>query len=200
VNDVLLAAVAGGLRSFMLDRGQDPLPLKTMVPVSVREPGEELGNRISFMFVELPCDEPDPMRRLLDIHLATSRRKEDRDPEGADTAMRALAYAPRALKGAVSRLAASPRTFNLTVSNIPGPSETLYMRGCELQAAYPVVPIAEGHAVSIGMTTIKTGAFIGVYADRRGLPDADLLAHEIDFALDELLEVAGVESVAPVPF
>jgi WS/DGAT/MGAT family acyltransferase len=194
VNDVLLAAVAGGMRSFMVDRHQDPVPLKTMVPVSVRDPGDELGNRISFMFVELPCDEPDPLRRLLDVHLATSRRKDDGDPEGADAALRAFSYAPRAIKGAISRLAASPRTFNLTVSNIPGPREPLFMRGCELQAAYPVVPIAEGHAVSIGMTTIKDGAFIGVYADRCALPDADELAHEIDVELDELLEAAGVSA------
>jgi hypothetical protein len=173
----------------MLGRGEDPVPLKAMVPVSVREPdgGADLGNRISFMFVELPCDEPDPMRRLLDVHLATTRRKDDGDPEGADAAMRAISYAPRAIKGAISRLAASPRTFNITVSNIPGPREPLYMRGCELEAAYPVVPIAENHAVSIGLTTIKDGAFLGVYADRRALPDADDLARAVDAELDALL-------------
>ena len=67
----------------------------------------------------------------------------------------------------VSRLVASPRAFNLTVSNIPGPREPLYMRGCPLAEAYPVVPIADRHALSIGVTTVGEGAFFGLYADPR---------------------------------
>ena len=197
VNDVLLAAVAGGLRAFMLDRRSDPVGLKAMVPVSVRaQDGEEdLGNRISFMFVRLPCDEPDAARRLRDVHLDTARLKEQGDPEGADTAMRLFSLAPRAIKGAISRVAASPRTFNLVVSNIPGPRDPLFMLGCELQVAWPVVPLAEGHALSVGMTTIKDGAHLGVYVDRRALPDADLLAVEIDAEFDELLELAGLSAL-----
>src|SRR5918995_1930574 len=66
LNDVVLAASAGAVRRFLERRGGTAIRLKTMVPVSVREGGQsgELGNRISFMFVDLPCDEPDPARRL----------------------------------------------------------------------------------------------------------------------------------------
>ena len=63
--------------------------------------------------------------------------------------------------------------FNLTVSNIPGPREPMYMLGCELEEAYPVVPLADEHALSIGMTTVKDRACFGLYADREALPDAD---------------------------
>jgi diacylglycerol O-acyltransferase len=62
------------------------------------------------------------------------------------------------------------------------------MRGCELQEAYPIVPLADKHALSIGITTIKDGAFFGIYADRKSLPDAELLARDIDASVDELLE------------
>ena len=58
VNDVLLAAVAGGMRTYLMRRGEEPVALKAMVPVSVRSSGEVLGNHISFVFAELPCDEP----------------------------------------------------------------------------------------------------------------------------------------------
>ena len=61
------------------------------------------------------------------------------------------------------------------------------MLGCELEEVYPVVPLADGHALSIGMTTIKDEAFFGIYADRESLPDADLLAECLDESLDELL-------------
>ena len=189
VNDVLLAVSAGGMRRFLRDRGQDLVPLKTMVPVSVRANGDagELGNQISFVFVDLPCDEPDPVRRLRDVQLGMSERKETGDPEGADFAMRAVSFVPRRLQHAVSRLIASPRTFNLTVSNIPGLREPMYMLGCELEEAYPVVPIADEHTLSIGMTTVKDRACFGLYADREALPDADRLAEAVDASVDELL-------------
>jgi diacylglycerol O-acyltransferase len=189
VNDVLLAVTAGGVRGFLRGRKLDPVPLKTMVPVSVRanEDADELGNQISFVFVDLPCDEPDPVRRLKDVQLVMSERKETGDPEGANAAMEAVKYVPRRLQHAVSRLIASPRTFNLTVSNIPGPREPMYMLGCELEAAYPVVPIADEHALSIGMTTVKDRACFGLYADREALPDADRLAERVDASVDELL-------------
>jgi diacylglycerol O-acyltransferase / wax synthase len=189
VNDVLLAASAGGMRSFMRSHGREPVPLKTMVPVNVRE-GEtaELGNRISFVFVNIPCDEPDPIRRLQHVRLEMTERKEAGIPEGGDEVMAAMKYLPRPAQHAISRSIASPKTFNLTVSNIPGPREPMYMLGCELEAAYPVVPIADKHAVSIGMTTIRDRACFGLYAASEMLPDSDELAAAMDSSIDELLE------------
>jgi hypothetical protein len=64
------------------------------------------------------------------------------------------------------------------------------MLGCELEEAYPVVPIADRHALSIGVTTIKDVAFFGIYADRESLPDADVLAQGIGESIDELLALA----------
>jgi diacylglycerol O-acyltransferase / wax synthase len=194
VNDVLLAASAGGVRRYFQARDRDPAPLKTMVPVNLRPKGEEgeLGNRISFLFVDLPCDEPDPVRRLQDVHLEMSERKEDGVPEGANAALAAARFLPRRLQHAVSRMMASPRTFNLTVSNIPGPQEPMYMLGCELEAAYPVVPIADEHALSIGMTTVQDRACFGLYAAREPMPDADRLADQVNASIDELLERASL--------
>jgi diacylglycerol O-acyltransferase / wax synthase len=193
VNDVVLAVAAGGVRRLMERRGQEPAPLKTMVPASVREEGGEadLGNRISFLFLELPCDEPDPVRRLQDVHAVTSDRKEAGEPEGGDAILELVSYAPSPLQRLASRVVASPRTFNFVVSNIPGPPEPLYMLGCRLSEAYPVVPLVDRHALSIGFTTVGDGAFFGVYADRDALPDADGLAEALDDSLEELLERAG---------
>ena len=190
VNDVLLSASAGGIRRFLLEHDREPSRLKTMVPVSVRgaDGVEELGNRISFVFVDLPCEEPDPLRRLQDVRLEMCERKDAGVPEGGDMVMGALKYLPRTAQHALSRRIASPSTFNLTVSNIPGPRERMYMCGCELEAAYPVVPIADKHAVSIGMTSVRDQACFGIYAASECLPDADLLAEAIDASIDELLE------------
>jgi diacylglycerol O-acyltransferase / wax synthase len=188
VNDVVLAAVAGGMRAYLLRRGEQPVALKALVPVNVRTGADEnLGNRISFMFAELPCDEPDALERLGHVHATTSARKRNREPEGADLAIKAAEHTPGVVQHAISRVLASPRTFNLVVSNIPGPSAPMYLLGCPLQAIYPIVPLADRHAVSIGMTTIGELACFGVYADREALPDAGALASDIDDALTELL-------------
>jgi diacylglycerol O-acyltransferase / wax synthase len=198
VNDVVLAAAAGAVRRLLEEHGDAPLQLKAMVPVSVRGKGQALGNEISFMFVNLPCDEPDPVRRLRDVHLATMERKEAGEPDGANTVLNALRYAPQTLQRIASHAVAGPRAFNLTVSNIPGPREPLYMLGCELEESYPVVPISDRHAMSIGVTTIKGEACFGVYADRRTLPDADLVAEALDAAVGELLALAEARAGRPV--
>ncbi|HEU0024564.1 MAG TPA: wax ester/triacylglycerol synthase family O-acyltransferase [Thermoleophilaceae bacterium] len=193
VNDVLLAATSGAVRRLFHARGETPVRLKTMVPVSVRgnNGSGSLGNQISFVFVDLPCEEPDPRRRLIDVHQQMGKRKRGGQPEGADRVLKALGYAPRTIQHAFSHLAASPRAFNLTVSNIPGPSQSLYMLGCELEEVYPVVPIADRHALSIGMTTVGDQAFFGVYAACEAMPDADLLAELLDHSVEELLALEG---------
>jgi WS/DGAT/MGAT family acyltransferase len=197
INDVLLAAAAGGVRGFLERHGRIPPPLKAMVPVSMRarRTQEALGNEISFLFIDLPCDEPDPLRRLQTIKAAIGGCKRDGRPEGADLVLRAFGYAPRLVQRALAHLVAAPSTFNLVVSNIPGPREPMYLLGCELEEAYPVVPLADRHALSIGMTTIKDEACFGVYADCQALPDADLLAHCIDVSVEQLLAIADQRPV-----
>jgi WS/DGAT/MGAT family acyltransferase len=187
VNDVLLAAVAGALRRRAERRRERPRDLKAMVPVNVRaDDAGALGNRITFMFIELPAGSPDPLDRLHRINVATRGRKEAGVPEDADAALQALAHAPRTLQKAAAHALASPLVYNLVVSNIPGPRIPLYLMGCRLLEAYPVVPLSEGHSLSVGMTTIGDDACFGLYTDPELLPDADALALDLGAALDEL--------------
>ena len=187
VNDVLLAAVAGALRRHAERSQERPRDLKAMVPVSVRDDADgELGNRITFMFVELPASVADPVVRLELIGEQTRERKQAGVPEDADTALKALSHAPRPVQKAAAHALASPRVYNLVVSNIPGPRLPMYMCGCRLEDAYPVVPLSARHALSVGMTTIGDHACFGLYADPETLPDSDALARDLDAALDEL--------------
>src|SRR4051794_29867786 len=198
VNDVLLAAVAGALRRHAERAGERPRDLKAMVPVNVRdEDAGELGNRITFMFVELPASVADPVVRLELVADATRSRKEAGVPEDADAALKALSFAPRPVQTAAAHALASPRVYNLVVSNIPGPRLPLYLRGCRLHDAYPVVPLSARHALSVGMTTIGDHACFGLYADAATLPDSDALADDLDAALDELR--ATIEPRSPTP-
>ena len=190
VNDVLLAAVAGATRALFLRRGEQPVALKAMVPVSVVDDSEPLGNHISVVFAELPCEHHDPVERLARVHALMDKRKQDHEPEGARLVLGAAQRAPGVIQHAISRVLASPRTFNLVVSNIPGPTQPLYMLGCPLQAAYPVVPLADHHTLSVGMTTVNDRACFGLYTDPTAIDDAQALLDAIDAEIDALLASA----------
>ncbi len=187
VNDVLLTATASALRGLAQARDEPPREIKAMVPVSVEAPNERWGNRIAFLFLELPTGEADAVWRLRDIHVAMRDRKHEREPEAVDAAFNAVSYAPRTIRRLASKLIASPKLSNLTVSNIPGPQEPLYLLGCEAKRAYPVVPLTDGHGISIGMTTVQDQACFGIYAQAELADDADHIANGIDDAIDELL-------------
>ena len=189
INDVVLAVSSGAMRTFLERQGETPGRLKAMVPVNVRgdDSASDLGNRVSFIFVELPTDEPDAVRRLEQVHAVMRRRKQVGEPRGTEAVLSAVGYAPHAVQHALTHAMASARTFNFVVSNVPGPRNRLYMMGCPLQEAYPIVPLADRHAVAIGFTTVADDCFFGVYVDRRSVPDADLLAACIDQEIDVLL-------------
>jgi diacylglycerol O-acyltransferase len=190
VNDILLSASAGALRALHEERAEQPRDVKAMVPVSVQAPDEQWGNRIAFMFLELPCEEADPVWRLREIHVAMRERKREGEPQGADAVLNALSFAPRGVRRIASKLLASPRLSNLTISNIPGPDVPVYLLGCEVERAYPIVPLTDGHGLSIGMTTVNGRACFGVYAHAGLADDADRIARGIDDAIGELLELA----------
>jgi WS/DGAT/MGAT family acyltransferase len=199
INDVLLSASAGALRG-LLEHRQEPLrDIKAMVPVSIEDPDERWGNGIAFLFLVLPCEETDPVWRLREIHVAMRQRKRAREPEGSGAMLDALGYAPRTLRRVFSRVLASSQVSNLTISNIPGPQVPLYLMGCEVKLAYPIVPLTEGHGISIGMTTVGGQACFGVYAQAELAADAELIARGIGQAIDELVELACAGSIGADP-
>jgi WS/DGAT/MGAT family acyltransferase len=187
-NDVLLAAVTGALRQYFEDRGEPPQRLKAMVPADVRSSDDaDTGNRISFVFFELPCNEPDPVERLRLVHEATATRDDDGTAEALDFAFRALARTPGPLQHALAHAFAHPRLFNLTVSSVPGPAVPRYLHGCRLREVHSSVPLAARHALSIGFVTVAGNACMGLTADPATLPDTDPIASHFNAALDELL-------------
>jgi diacylglycerol O-acyltransferase / wax synthase len=185
VNDVCLAAVAGALRRLALLRGKPPSPLKAMVPVSVRHEDQRqaLGNLISFAFIDLPVHLRSSHARLEHVQAATSDFKRSGRAAGTAAVLGMLGALPPLLKDRAARVAASPRMYNLTVSNIPGPPSPVYMLGAELKEAYPVVPLAEGHSLSIGMFSHRDRLFFGFYADPTALPEAGTLPSALDSAI-----------------
>jgi diacylglycerol O-acyltransferase len=194
VNDVVLAASAGGLRRLLADREEEPDPrgLRAMVPVSLRQATEtmQLGNRVSSLFVELPVAEPDALERYRKTIDAAEALKRGTQAAGADALVDLAGLAPPVLHAAVARLAYTPRLFNVTITNVPGPQTTLYGLGAPLQQIFPLVPIFAYHALGIAVASYDGEVVFGLAADRAGVPDLGVLASGIERSLNELLELA----------
>ena len=193
VNDVVLATVAGALRTWLLTRGEsvNGRVVRAMVPVSVRSgDGQQLGNQISSYFVDLPVGETSPVVRLSQVSYAMAAHKESGQSVGAEALVGIAGFVAPTLHAMGARLANSftRRLFNLVVTNVPGPQIPLYAAGAEVLEVFPVVPIAKGQAVSVGLTSYNGGVFYGLNADRDALPDVDVLAQCIEESLAELVE------------
>ncbi len=75
VNDVVLAAVAGGARSVLAARGELTPPLVLRASVRAAPDPRATGNPVGILLVPLPVAEADPARRLAQIAAATAARK-----------------------------------------------------------------------------------------------------------------------------
>jgi WS/DGAT/MGAT family acyltransferase len=188
LNEIGLTLAAGALRALALRRGEPPTgPMKAMVPVSMRRADETgPGNHIAMVYVPLPVHLESPGQRLEAVREQMHALKASSRPEGTEMLYAAGGLLPAPLRSALVKALASPRIFNLTISQSPGPRGTVHMLGCEMQEVYSVVPIAERHSLAIGMVRYRSELFIGCYADPEALPEVDELPALLDTELHAL--------------
>jgi diacylglycerol O-acyltransferase len=197
LNDVGLTVVAGALRALALRRGEPPTaPLKAMVPVSMRRADEAgPGNRIALVYIRLPVNLASPHERLDWVRAQTARLKGSGRPEGTQTVYGMAGLLPAPLRSPLTRAMASGRSFTLTISQSPAPRGPLHMLGCELQEVFSVVPIAQEHALAIGLVRYRQELFFGCYADPDALPEA----RELPALLEAEMNALGRAAPPPAP-
>jgi WS/DGAT/MGAT family acyltransferase len=185
INDVVLAACSGALRSFLVEHGDVDIEhrtIKAMVPVSLRghdEHGETLGNRVSLIIVELPVDEPDPVVRLDRIHAVTSELKGSGLVDGAHRILE-IADAITPLAGPLTRYVSRTIPMNLVITNIPGPPIPLYLRGAKFLRVFPYVEVIDNEGLTIAVVSYEDQLHFGITADRDVLPDLAEVAAAIE--------------------
>ena len=192
VNDVALAAIAGGFRSLLESRGESPDPhaLRSLVPVSMREPGEESiqDNRVSLMLPYLPVDIADPVERLEAVHRRIRELQASHEPLAGESITTLAAYGPfpPVSEGIRLALRLPQRQVATVTTNVPGPRTTLYALGRELQELLPYVPIADQVRIGVAIHSYRDVLTFGLTGDYDGAPDLDVLADAIHESLDEL--------------
>jgi diacylglycerol O-acyltransferase len=194
VNDVALAAAAGGFRALLLARGETPHPdtVRTLVPVSVRLPtaDDTPDNRVSLMLATLPLQIADPVARLAAVSRQLLGLKDAHEAE-AGAALVELAGAEPFPASAVpvramARLA--QRSVVSVTTDVPGPRAPLFMLGRRLREIVPYVPIGSTMRIGVSIFTYCDRITFGVTGDAETVPDVDVLARAI---ADDLAELAA---------
>jgi WS/DGAT/MGAT family acyltransferase len=191
INDVVLAACSGALRTFLVEHGDtgiDQRVIKAMVPVSMRgtdQHGDTLGNLVSLIIVELPVDEHDPVVRLERIHAMTSELKGSGLVDGAQRILD-IADAITPLAGPLTRYVSRSIPMNLVITNIPGPPVPLYLCGARFLRVFPYVEVIDNEGLTIAVVSYDDHLHFGITADR------DVMADLVDVAASIEQEFAAL--------
>ena len=188
VNDVTLAICSGALRKYLeVQKALPKKPLIAMVPVSLRGETDAGGNQVSLLLANLATNLRDPLKRLARIVQSTTDAKNR------------LSSMPRLQKLAHGITSISPMgpamltgsarqhpTFNVIISNVPGPRETLFLNGARLDEVYPVSIPTQYLALNITISGYGDNLGFGYIACRRSVP---ALQRMLDYTGEAILEL-----------
>jgi len=197
VNDVVLAILSGALGRFLRQRGLDvaTLDVRAMLPVNVRQAADrDMGNRVATLVVRLPLEERDPRRRLERVTVETQSAKRSRQAAGMKMIEEIGDRTSASLLVQFARLAARSRTFNLVVTNVPGPDFPVHVLGAPMQACYPLVPLFQNQALGVALFSYAGRLYWGFNADWDAVPDLHDLVEGVGTDFDRLVDAAGVRS------
>lgn len=198
INDVVLAFCGAALRRLLSEAGELPSrrSLNACIPISIRSVDEEIsvGTAISFGFAELATNEPDAIRRLEKVHASTQALKEELSalPKTTVGAFTLAVMGPYALQQAVGLAGRMRPMFNVVISNVPGPTEDLYLFGARMEAMYPASVLYHGQALNI--TCVRYGDYLnfGFTAWRDALPHVQRISVYCANAVAELERALGL--------
>ncbi|MEU7140048.1 wax ester/triacylglycerol synthase family O-acyltransferase [Nocardia sp. NPDC046473] len=197
INDVILAVVTGALRNWLLSRGEgliESTTLRAVVPMSVYvegADGDQLkpASEVSSFLIDLPVGEPNPVMRLSHIAHATEANGRQHRGVRARTLVHLAGFAPASLHAMSVRAASTfaEHTFNLVITNAPGPQTPMFIGGARMLEMYPVSPLLRNQASSIGITSYDGRVFYGLNADRDAMADIGVLAASVRDSMEEML-------------
>ena len=202
VNDVVLTLITNGFRELLQSRNEpiaDEQVVRTMVPVSVRRPGEQgvYNNRVSAVFAGLPVGLADPLQRLERIRAEMDGIKQSKQAVAGDVLTSMSGFAPPLLLALGSRLVTRAPRLNMhtATTNVPGPQQPVQTLGRRLLVSYPFVPVVGSIRIVVAIFSYDGGLYFGVTGDYDGAPDIDVLTAGIEQGMSELLGLAEVRSV-----
>jgi len=198
VNDIVLTAITGALREWLMSREfalDANSTVRALVPLAVADASTRtyssagiIGNEVEAYLVDLPVGEPDPVMRLQHVSHAMAEHIESGRSVSAGTLLRVGGFAPPTLHALGARTAGgfSSRIFNLIVTNSPGPQIPMFAAHARMVEMFPAMPLMRDHALAIGVTSYDGGVYFGLNGDRKAVSDIDVVAAMVQESLAEL--------------
>jgi diacylglycerol O-acyltransferase / wax synthase len=200
VNDVVLTVLTRGFRDLLLARDEDVSDrvVRTLVPVSVRTPGERgtYNNRVSAMVAELPVGVEDPTERLDAIRAQMAGLKESKQAVAGEMLTSLSGFAPSLLLALGARVAMRipQRNVNTVTTNVPGPQKQLFACGRTMLEAFPFVPLAGSVRIGVAIFSYNGMLNYGVTGDYDTAPDIAVLCSGVEAGMRELLKLSEPQS------
>lgn len=197
VNDVFLASVASALRRYLLEIGELPeRPLVAAVPAAtLRDMDDGLGNAVSVIYTSLATHVADPLERLHIIEESMRAGKQfiSELKPGQISVLNAVSLLPAALLNSMSGGAPSRPITNVTISNVPGPKDTLWFGEAQCEALYPCSMIVQAQALNITARGYCDKINVGIVGARDLLPSVQRLSIYTGEAVGEMEQLLGLE-------
>jgi diacylglycerol O-acyltransferase / wax synthase len=177
VNDVLCAAVTGALHRYLAHRDSVVPDIRAMVPFNLRPLDQplprDLGNQFGLVFLSLPVGLTEPTARIAEVKRRMDAIKDT--PEGAVSygLLSVIGMTSAQIEKYIVDVFASKGSLVLT--NVPGPTQPVYLAGTRLAGTMGWVPAAGGIAVGMSIFSYVGEVTVGVYADARLVPDPEAL-------------------------
>ena len=197
VNDVVLTVIASTVRRYAKQHGVNlrGRQLRMIVPVNVRGDGDaaELGNRITFLPINVPLFISDPRALLARISERITFLRSIGVPEMVGMFGMLVSKVPLAVQAAlVPVLTQLPLSLaNMICTNIPGPQVPLYMLGHKLLRCYPYVPIGGEMGVNVAIMSYNGVAYVGFGGDVMAVPDIERFEEMLRESFAELCKAAA---------
>ena len=195
INDAVLAITGGALRRYLVRRSALPdSSLRAMVPISVRNDDPMTGgNQLSGLITTLATDIVDPVERLIQVTRVTNAAKHRHDETGAGSLGGLFDLVPPRTGQTATRFAGrlgltrwGPLSFNVVVSNVPGPDVPFYCNGAPVEAAYPMGPITDVSAVNVTVVSYRRHLAFGLVACPDVVADINELRDDVDAEIEAL--------------
>jgi WS/DGAT/MGAT family acyltransferase len=175
VNDVLITAMTGGLRRYMLLRNEevDGVDFRATVPVNLRTPEEmgELGNKFGLVYLKLPVYIEDVQERLQEVSRRMTALKNSSEAAVALGILSGIGMTPADVQQQLVNMFGAKATAVMT--NVPGPPMPLYLAGAKITSIMFWVPQAGRVGLGISIMSYAGNVWLGVVTDAGLVPDPD---------------------------
>lgn len=192
VNDVLVAALTGSLRAYLLGRGEqtDGKEIRAMVPVNIRgmDASPELGNKFALVYLSLPIGVADPLDRLFAVKQGMDAIKNSPEALVTYQILSGVGRTPGELATLIARYFATKASAVLT--NVPGPQQKRYFAGKRFETMVFWVPQSGGIGMGLSIYSYAGEVTIGVITDEKRVPDPDRIVERFVDEFNRLLALA----------